>query len=150
MDLPDEVLAEADVVIGSVHYGQKQSREQITDRLVGALRNPHVDIIAHPTGRLIGARPAYEVDLDAVIQAAVEYRKVLELNSSPMRLDLSETNLMLAVRAGVPIAINTDAHSIDGLGVMRYGVIQARRAGIEKGQVINTWPLVKLLAWLER
>ena len=150
MDLADEVLAQADWVIASVHYGQKQPRQQITDRIVGALANPHVDVIAHPTGRLIGSRTAYEVDMDAVIQAAVEFRKALELNSHPMRLDLNEEHLMAAVRAGVPIAINTDAHSTDGLQVMRFGVMQARRALIEKDQVLNTWPLIKLLQFLKR
>ncbi len=150
MDLADEVLAQADWVIGSVHYGQKQSRQQITDRIVGALANPHVDIIAHPTGRLIGSRPPYDVDLEAVIQAAVEHGKALELNSSPMRLDLSEPNLMSAVTAGIPIAINTDAHSVDGLQVMHYGVTQARRASIRRDQVINTWPLKKLLEFVSR
>jgi DNA polymerase (family 10) len=149
MDLADEVLAQADWVIGSIHYGQKQSREQITDRIVGALSNPHVDIIAHPTGRLLGSRPPYDVDLEAVIEAAVEHKKALELNASPMRLDLSEANLMSAVAAGVVIAINTDAHSTDGMGVMRYGVLQARRALIETSQVLNTWPLEKLLVWLQ-
>lgn len=150
MDLPDEVLAQADWVIGSVHYGQKQSRQQITDRIVGALANPHVDLIAHPTGRLLGSRPPYDVDMDAVIQAAVDHRKALELNSSPMRLDLNEEHLMAATRAGVPIAINTDAHSIEGLQMMRFGVMQARRALIEKDQVVNTWPLEKLVQFLKR
>ncbi len=149
MDLPDEVLAEADWVIASVHYGQKQSREQITDRIVGALANRHVDTIAHPTGRLIGSRPPYEVDLEAVFQAAVEHGKSLELNASPMRLDLSETHLIAAASAGIPIVIDTDAHSVAGMDVMSYGVLQARRAGIEKHQVLNTWPLEKLLAWLQ-
>ncbi len=150
MDLPDEVLAQADWVIGSVHYGQNQSREQITDRIVGALSNPHVDMIAHPTGRLIGSRPAYQVDMDAVIQAAVEYRKALELNSNPRRLDLNEEHLMAAARAGVPIAINTDAHSVEGLQIMHFGVMQARRALLEKDQVLNTWPLDKLLSFVQR
>jgi DNA polymerase (family 10) len=150
MDLADEVLAQGDWVIASVHYGQKQSRQQITDRIVGALANPHVDIIAHPTGRLIGSRPPYDVDMEAVIQAAVEHGKALELNSSPMRLDLNEMNLMAAVSAGVPIAIDTDAHSIDGLDVMHYGVTQARRALIEKDQVINTWSLEKLFDFVAR
>ncbi len=150
MDLADEVLAQADWVIASVHYGQKQSRQQITDRILGALANPHVDIIAHPTGRLIGSRPPYDVDMDAMIQAAVEHHKALELNASPMRLDLSETNLMAAVAAGVPIAIDTDAHSIDGLQVMHYGVMQARRALIEKDQVINTWSLEKFFDFVRR
>lgn len=150
MDLPDEVLAQADWVIGSVHYGQRQPREQITARVLGALANPHVDIIAHPTGRLLGSRPPYEIDLGAVIDSAVKYGKALELNASPMRLDLSEMNLIAAAGAGVPIAINTDAHSIDGLEAIRFGVQQARRACLLREQVLNTWPLEKLLKWLKR
>ena len=145
MDLPDEVLSQADWVIGSIHYGQKQSRAQITDRITGALANPHVDQLAHPTGRLIGARAPYEVDMDAVIQAAAEFGKALELNASPMRLDLNEAHLMAAARSGVAIAINTDAHSIDGLQVIRFGITQARRALLKPAQVINTWPLKQLL-----
>jgi DNA polymerase (family X) len=150
MDLPDEVLAQADWVLASVHYGQKQSKEQITGRIVGALSNPHVDAIAHPTGRILGSRPPYEVDLQAVFQAAVEHRKILELNASPYRLDLSEANLMAAAGHGIPIVIDTDAHSIEGLDVMRFGITQARRAGLIKTQVVNTWPLNKLLEWLRR
>jgi DNA polymerase (family X) len=150
LDLPDEVLEQADWVIASVHYGQKQSREQITERIVSALANPHVDVIAHPTGRLIGSRPPYEVDLQAVFDAAVVHRKCLELNASPMRLDLSEQNLIAAVGMGIPISINTDAHSLEGMDVMRFGVQQARRAGVLKGQVVNTWPLEALLKWLKQ
>lgn len=150
LDLPDEVLAQADWVIGSVHYGQRQSRQQLTDRIVGALKNPHVDMIAHPTGRLLSSRPAYDVDISAVIQAAVEHRKILELNSSPKRLDLSEEHLMLADASGVPIAIDTDAHSLEGLDVMHYGVMQARRALIDRSHIVNTWPLAKLLEFLDR
>lgn len=150
MDLPDEVLAQADWVIGSVHYGQRQPREQITQRVLGALSNPHVDLIAHPTGRLLGSRPPYEIDLGAVIDCAVKYGKALELNASPMRLDLSEMNLIAAAGAGVPIAINTDAHSTDGLEAIRFGVQQARRACLLRDQVLNTWPLEKLLKWLAR
>jgi DNA polymerase (family 10) len=114
------------------------------------LANPHVDIIAHPTGRLLGSRPPYEIDLQAVIECAVKHGKALELNASPMRLDLSEMNLIAAAGAGVPIAINTDAHSIDGLEVIRFGVQQARRAGLLRDQVLNTWPLQRLLKWLKR
>ncbi len=150
MDLPDEVLAQGDWVIASVHYGQKQPRQQITDRIVGALENPHIDIVAHPTGRLLGARPAYDVDLDAVFTAAETHGKALELNASPRRLDLSEENLMQAIARGIPIAINTDAHSPEGMDAMRYGITQARRAGILKSQVINTWPIDKLREWLQR
>ncbi len=147
MDLPDEVLSQADWVVASIHYGQKQSRQQITDRVLGALRNPHVDAIAHPTGRLIGERPAYDIDLSAVIQCAVENRKALELNANPVRLDLSEMHLMAAAAAGVPITINTDAHSIDGMDVMRFGIIQARRAGLLREGVLNTWSLERFIEW---
>lgn len=150
LDIEDRVLAQADWVLASIHYGQKQSRQQITDRILGAICNPHVDIIAHPTGRLLGSRPAYELDLDAVFQAAVDHSKALELNASPYRLDLSEQNLMMATARGIPIAINTDAHSVDGLDAMRFGVTQARRAGLLKDSVINTWTLHQLLAWLKR
>jgi len=150
LDLPDEVLAQADWVLASVHYGQKQSKEQITDRILGALANPHVDAIAHPTGRLLGSRPPYEVDLQAVFQAAVAHRKILELNASPYRLDLSETHLIAAAGHGIPIVIGTDAHSIEGLDVMRFGITQARRACLTKQQVVNTWPLDKLLEWVGR
>lgn len=148
LDIADEVLAEADWVIASVHYGQKQSRQEITDRIVGALENPHVHTIAHPTGRLLGSRPPYEVDLHAVFQAAVEQQKSLELNASPRRLDLSEENLLQAAQMGIPITINTDAHAMAGMEVMRFGVTQARRAGLTREQVLNTWTLDELLEWL--
>lgn len=148
LDIADEVLAEADWVIASVHYGQKQSRQEITDRITGALENPHVHAIAHPTGRLIGSRPPYEVDMSAVFQAAVENEKALELNASPRRLDLSENNLISAAGAGIPITINTDAHAVLGMDVMKYGITQARRAGLLKEQVLNTWTLEELLEWL--
>ncbi|MEM9353135.1 MAG: DNA polymerase/3'-5' exonuclease PolX [Planctomycetota bacterium] len=137
MDLPDDVLAEADWVIASVHYGQNQPREQITDRILGALANPHVTIVAHPTGRLINKREAYAVDLDRVIAAAAEHGKLLELNANPARLDLDDVNAAAARASGVPIVISTDAHSVDSLEVMRYGVLQARRAGLTAGDVAN-------------
>lgn len=150
MDIADDVLAQADWVVASIHYGQKQSRQQITDRVLGALSNPHVDLIAHPTGRLLGARPPYEIDMEAVFQAAVHYGKGLELNASPHRLDLSEQHLMQAASHGIPVAINTDAHSPEGLDAMRYGVVQARRAGLLRQRVINTWSLEQLLEWLKK
>jgi DNA polymerase (family X) len=150
LDISDEVLAQADWVIASVHYGQKQSRQKITDRVLSALKNPHVDIIAHPTGRLLGSRPPYEIDMQAVLETAAEYSKALELNASPYRLDLAEQYLIQATGLGIPIAINTDAHSVEGMDVMRYGVVQARRAGLVRTAVLNTWPLPKLLRWLDR
>lgn len=148
MDLPDDVLCQADWVIASLHYGQSQSRAQITDRIVGALRNPHVWIVAHPTGRRIGHRPPYDVDLTAVFQAAAEHRKFLELNSSPSRLDLDDTHLMAARKFGIPIVISTDAHHTEGLGDLRFGILQARRAWLEPSAVANTlaWEDLRALA----
>lgn len=138
MDLPDDVLAEADWVIASVHYGQNQSRQQITERILGALENPHVDMLAHPTGRLINRRDPYEVDLDQVMATAKKHRKLLELNANPARLDLNDIYLAMAKRLGIPIVINTDAHSTAGMDVMRFGVLQARRGGLTSGDVANT------------
>lgn len=138
MDLPDDVLAEADWVIASVHYGQNQSRQQITERILEALENPHVDMLAHPTGRLINRREPYDVDLDQVMAAAVKYRKLLELNANPARLDLNDVYCAAAKRLGIPIVINTDAHHTDGMDVMRFGVLQARRGGLTAADVANT------------
>ena len=138
MDLPDEVLSQGDWIIASVHYGQRQSREQITDRIVGALENPPVHIIAHPTGRLINRREAYEVDMEAVMQAAVENGKLLELNANPARLDLHDVHLAAARKYAIPIVISSDAHSVDGLDVLKYGVLQARRGGLTADDVANT------------
>lgn len=138
MDLPDSVLSKADWVIGSIHYGQNQPRQQITDRITGALENEFVTMIAHPTGRLLNKRKPYEVDIEAVFQSAVENKKFLELNASPKRLDLNDIHLAAARQAGVPIAINTDAHHMKSLANMRFGIKQARRGGLESEHVANT------------
>ncbi|HUE73087.1 MAG TPA: DNA polymerase/3'-5' exonuclease PolX [Pirellulaceae bacterium] len=147
LDLPDDVLAEADWVVCSVHYGQKQPREKITERIVGALANEHVDCIAHPTGRLIGRRDPYEVDIEAVFAAAKKHQKLLELNANPLRLDLNDVMCAAAKTHGIPIVISSDAHSTDGIDVLRYGILQARRAGLTKHDVANTrtWPQMKKL-----
>lgn len=146
MDLPDDCLAEADWVLASIHYGQRQTREQITERILGAIENPFVTCIAHPTGRLINKRPAYEVDMEAVFAAVVKHGKMLELNANPARLDLHDVHCATAKRHGIPIVINTDAHSIEGLDVMRFGILQARRAGLTSADVANTkpWEQVRL------
>ncbi len=138
MDLPDDVLSQGDWILASVHFGQKQSRDQITDRILGAIENPHVDCIAHPTGRLINRREAYDVDMDAVMQAAKQHGKFLELNANPARLDLNDIHLAAAKRIGIPIVINTDAHNVDGLSAMRFGILQARRGGLTASDVANT------------
>ncbi len=137
MDLPDDVLAEADWVLAAIHYGQKQPRQQITDRLLGAVEHPSVNAVAHPTGRLINRREAYDVDMDAVFSACKQHGKMLELNANPLRLDLHDTHCQAAVQHQIPIVINTDAHSVEGLDVMRFGILQARRAGLTSQHVAN-------------
>lgn len=138
LDLPDDVLEEADWVVASIHYDQNQPRERITRRLLNAVRHPRVHAIGHPTGRLIGKRKGYEVDLDTIFRAAADYGCLLELNSQPDRLDLDDTALMAAKERGVGIVINTDAHAVEELGHMEFGVYQARRAGLEARNVANT------------
>lgn len=140
LDLEDDVLAEADWVMASLHYGQQQPREQITRRIVDALANPHVSAISHPTGRLINRRKPYDVDLDAVFRAAREHGKFMELNAHPHRLDLDDLACAAAKRHGIPIVISTDAHEVGGLDKLRYGILQARRGGLTKEDVVNTRP----------
>lgn len=144
MDLPDDVLAQADWVIASVHFGQRQSRAQITERILGAIEHPSVHVIAHPTGRLLNRRERYEVDMDAVFAAAAKHKKYLELNANPRRLDLDDLHCAAAKEYGVPIVISSDAHSIPGLDVLRYGILQARRAGLTATDVVNTRPWKKI------
>jgi DNA polymerase (family 10) len=138
LDLPDDVLAEADWVIASVHYGQNQPRERITRRLLNAIRHPHVHAIGHPTGRLIGRRKGQDIDLEAVLKAAAEYGCFLELNSQPDRLDLDDVAAATAKAHGVRVVVNTDAHSAEELGRMEFGVYQARRGGLGADDVANT------------
>lgn len=148
LDLEDDVLAEADWVVASLHYGQNQPREQITRRIVGALQHPAVSALGHPTGRLINRRKPYDVDLDAVFKAAKEHGKCLELNANPERLDLDDVACAAAKAHGIPIVISTDAHSPEQLDKMRYGILQARRGGLTPADVANTrtWSqLCKLL-----
>jgi DNA polymerase (family 10) len=144
LDLPDEVLALADWVVASLHYGQNQPRERITARIVEAIENPHVSVIGHPTGRLINRRPAYDVDIEAVIEAAARTGTFLEINANPWRLDLDDRHAAAAKKAGVKLVISTDAHSTRGLEVMRCGVLQARRAGLEPQDIVNTRSLAQV------
>lgn len=150
MDLPDQVLEQGDWIIASVHYGQNQPKQQITDRIVGALENPNICIVAHPTGRLINRREAYEVDLETVFQCAKENKKFVELNANPMRLDLNEIQCNAAKERGIPIGINSDAHNIEGFNVMKYGIKQARRGGLTKADVVNTRPWTDIQKMLGR
>lgn len=150
LDLDDDVLAEADWVNASVHYGQNQPRAQISKRIIEAIENRYVTAIAHPTGRLINRRKAYEVDLDAVFDAAQRHGKFLELNANPQRLDLDDVACAAAVRRGIPVVISTDAHSTRGLDAMQHGIRQARRGGLAKEQVVNTRSLAQLKKMLIR
>jgi len=144
LDLPDEVLGRADWVVASLHYGQNQPRDRITARIIEAIENPFVRVIGHPTGRLINRRPAYDVDIEAVIAAAARTGTFLEINANPWRLDLDDHHAAAAKRAGVKLVISTDAHSTRGLDVMRCGILQARRAGLERDDVANTRTLAGL------
>jgi DNA polymerase (family 10) len=144
LDLPDDVLAELEWVQASVHGGQRQTREQLTARSVEALRNPYVSALSHPTGRYIGRRPPNAVDVERIVEVALEEGKALEVNGLADRLDLRDDHARLALEAGVALVCNTDSHSTVGLGNMRLSVATARRAGATAADVVNTRPLAKL------
>jgi DNA polymerase (family 10) len=150
MDFPDDVLAELDVVLAAVHSRFKQGREAMTRRIVRALEHPHVDILVHPTGRRIGSRDPYDVDLDAVFATAKARGKAVEINCSPERLDLPDVHARRAAEAGLPIAISTDTHGLPELDHIELGLLTARRAWIGPAQVLNAKPLGELLAWTRR
>jgi len=148
LDYPIDILEELDIVVASIHSGFKQAEEQMTERILNALEHDEVNILAHPTGRLLGKRDGYAVDIKRVISKAVETDTILEINASPERLDLSSDNLRLAKEAGAKIAINTDAHNIQQLENMSFGVYNARKGWIEPKDVVNTYSLSELLAWI--
>lgn len=148
LDYEDAILKEMDIVIASIHSAFSQPREKIMARLRTALENVHVDLIAHPTGRLIGRRDGYDVDIDLLIQLAKETNTALELNANPNRLDLSAENLKKAQEAGVKLMINTDAHKVDTLAHMEIGVSTAKKGRIQKGTVLNTLDTDDLLEYL--
>jgi DNA polymerase (family X) len=150
LDFPDEGLAQLDLVIASIHSGLRKEEDQITARVVQAMRNPHVDIIGHPSGRLLGQREASAVNLETVIQVAAETGVILEVNSMPNRLDLDDIHVRKAVEAGVKLAVNSDAHSAGGLQTIIYGVATARRGWAQPEDIANTRPLDRLVALLER
>ena len=148
LDFDDELLGELDLVIASIHSSFSQPREKIMERLKNALTNPNVDIIAHPTGRLIGRRDGYDVDIELLIQLAKETNTALELNANPNRLDLASEHLRKAQDAGVKIVINTDAHKMETLDHMRIGVSAARKGWIKESSVLNAMDLHALLDFL--
>jgi DNA polymerase (family 10) len=150
LDLPHEILADLDIVIAAVHSAMNQSEERMTQRVIRAIENPDVDMIAHPTCRLIGQREPIAVDLEAVFQAAAKYNKIMEISAMPERLDLKDIHAFRARELGVKLAIGTDAHSIVHLGLMRFGIGVARRAWCEPQHILNTLPLDRLLGFLNR
>ena len=144
LDFVDDVLAQLDIVVASVHAGFNMSEADMTKRMIRAIENPFVNCIGHPTGRLLGQRPGYALNLDAVIQAAAERHVVLEINASPNRLDLEPDMARKANEAGVLLTINTDAHAVSQLQQTRFGINVARRAWLRKDAVINTFSLDEL------
>jgi DNA polymerase (family 10) len=150
LDYSDEVLAELDIVVASLHVSLRQPRERVTQRLINAIQNPRVDIIGHPTGRLIPDRAGADLDMDAVLAAAAESGVALEINANPQRLDLEDIYARRAVELGIPLTINTDAHSLEDFTLRHFGVANARRAWVGPEHVINAWKPEKLLNWLKR
>lgn len=148
LDYPDEILAQLDFVIASLHSGLQQKRPQVTERLLKAIRNPHVDMIGHPSARQFPNREAVDADWDAVFAAAKARDTILEINANPLRLDLKPELARLAKDLGVLLAINTDAHQIAHLDLMDFGVSNARRAWVEPEHVVNTWTLERFQQWL--
>lgn len=148
LDFPDEILAQLDFVIASLHVSLRQPREQITARLLNAIKNPHIDLIGHPRGQLIPDREPADLDMDAVFAAARESGIALEINANPARLDLEAQYARRAVSMGIPLAIDTDAHSVPELDLMHYGIRTARRGWVEAASVLNTWPLDKFESWV--
>jgi DNA polymerase (family 10) len=142
--LPEKVLKQLDIVIAAVHSKFKMNESEMTERILAAVKNPHVDIIAHPTGRILGKREPYPLDLDKLINECKKTNTILELNAFWSRLDLNDVNCRRAKDKGVKIAINTDAHNIMELEIMNWGISQARRGWLEKKDVINTLPLSRL------
>ncbi|MEW5805752.1 MAG: DNA polymerase/3'-5' exonuclease PolX [Acidobacteriota bacterium] len=149
LDYPDDLLKRLDIVIAAIHTGFTQSEDEITGRIISAMANPHVDIIAHPTGRLIGEREAYRVNMEKVMKAAAEHGKALEINGYYLRLDLNHIHCRMARDMGVKVAIGTDAHSEDHFIWMKYGIAMARRGWLTRSDVINTMHLKDLLKWLK-
>lgn len=150
LDYPDEVLAELDLVIASLHVGLSQPRQKVTERMLAAIHNPHVDMIAHPSGRLLPDRIGADLDWDALFRAAVATGTILEINANPYRLDLRDVHVRRAVELGVTLAINCDAHHANHFDLLPYGIATAQRGWATAANVVNSWPLERLLQHLRR
>ena len=145
VDIKDSALEKLDYVIAGVHSSLKMPKEEMTKRIITAMKNPHIDIIAHPTGRLLGKRAAYNLDIEKILRVAKETNTILEINSFPQRLDLNDINIKRAIEIGVKLIINSDAHQTNQMKSMEFGVYQARRGWAEKKNILNTFSLSKLL-----
>jgi len=150
LDYPDDVLSELDLVVAAVHSGLRGSRERVTARILAAIRNPHVDIIAHPTGRLIGKREGADLDMEPIFRAAAETDTALEVNAHPKRLDLNAVYARRAIELGVKLAISSDSHEASGFELLSYGVATARRGWATAADAINTLPVAEVLKWAVR
>ncbi len=150
LDYPDDFLASLDLVVASLHSSLRQPREKITERLLKAVNNPHVDIIGHPTGREFPDREGADLDMEVILRAAAKSGVAMEMSASPYRLDLDDPHARRAKELGVLLSINTDAHSEADFDMLHYGVAIARRAGVTKNDVINCWSTDKLLKWLKK
>ncbi|MDD1676268.1 MAG: DNA polymerase/3'-5' exonuclease PolX [Methanomicrobiales archaeon] len=148
IDVSDAVLKDLDVVVASVHSGFKQSEKEMTERVLTAMHNDHVDIIGHPTGRILNDRPPYHIDLSRIFRTAADLSVCLEINAFPTRLDLSDVNCFTSREYGVRCSIGSDAHAKENLRYLAYGVATARRGWLEKGAIINTMGAAELTAWL--
>ncbi len=149
LDFPDEVLEKLDIVVASIHSAFHLSPEEQTHRIISAIENPNVDIIGHLTGRLLTRRAGYQVDIEKVIKAASRRGTILEINAHPDRLDISEEVAFEARKQGVKVAINSDAHQAGDMSLIEYGIYNARRGWLQADDVVNTWPLDRLLQYLE-
>jgi DNA polymerase (family 10) len=150
IDIDDETLKKLDFVIAGVHSNFKMPKEKMTERIIKAMKNPNVDIISHPTGRIIQRRDEYQIDFEKILKAAKETNTILEINSYPDRLDLNDINIKQAKEIGVKMVINTDSHNKDHMKFIELGIAQARRGWAEKEDIINCWPLEKLLKFFKK
>ncbi|HDL75115.1 MAG TPA: PHP domain-containing protein, partial [bacterium] len=149
IDIKDKALVKLDFVIAGIHSQFRMEKSRMTERIIKAIKNPNVDIISHPTGRLIKRRDAYQIDLDKILRVAKQTGTILEIDSYPERLDLNDQNIRRAKKAGVKMVITTDAHYKDQMRFMKFGIAQARRGWAEKKDIINTHSLSKLLKYFK-
>jgi DNA polymerase (family 10) len=150
LDISNEALEKLDYVIAGVHSSFKLSREEMTKRIIKAMSNPFINIISHPTGRILRERDQYDIDIDKIFEAAKKYKVFLEINSSPKRLDLNDVNIKKAIDYGLKLTINTDSHHKDQLKYMKFGIMQARRGWVKKEDIINTFSLEKIAELFKR